>query len=355
MSVPIRIEHVTKTFGQVKAVDDVSFETGPGELFFLLGPSGCGKTTLLRAVAGFAEIDAGEIYLGERRLTDVPPHKRRAAMVFQNYALYPHMTVFENLAFGLRMRRHPRQDIEPRVRSAAQMLDIERLLQRKPRQLSGGERQRVALGRALVRQPKIFLFDEPLSNLDAKLRVHMRAELARLRERIQATVVYVTHDQVEAMTLGDKIVVMKEGMIQQIGDPMNLYRKPVNRFVAGFIGTPPMNFIPGVITRVGNRIVFRGQDVTLELNRDRGQYADRKIILGIRPADFTAAGSSLSITVDAVEPLGAERYVSGRFGSHPVQARLPDGLSARRGETLQLAVNPDTIYLFDGKTDTALY
>ena len=352
----LRLNNVSKLFDRnIWAVRDITFVIRDREFCVLLGPSGCGKTTILRLIAGLEEPTAGEILIDQTIVNQTPPDQRDIAMVFQNYALYPHLTVFDNLAFGLRMRRNPKPDIEQRVRAAAQTLDIEKLLGRKPRQLSGGERQRVALGRALVRQPKIFLFDEPLSNLDAKLRVSMRAELARLRERIQATVVYVTHDQVEAMTLGDTIIVMKEGLIQQISDPESLYRKPVNRFVAGFIGSPAMNFIPGVIARVSDGVVFRGRDVELALNRDRARYADREIVLGIRPADFTTAGASVAITVDAVEPLGAERYVSGRLGNHPVQARLPEGMNARRGETLQLAVNPNTIYLFDGKTDTALY
>lgn len=351
----LRLNNVSKVFDRnIWAVQNITLAVKGQEFCVLLGPSGCGKTTILRLIAGLEQPDTGEIYIDDNLINHVPPDKRDVAMVFQNYALYPHMSVYENMAFGLRMRKHLPADIEPRVREAAQVLGISHLLHRKPRQLSGGERQRVALGRALVRQPKIFLFDEPLSNLDAKLRIQMRIEIARLREQIHSPVVYVTHDQIEAMTLGDQIAVMKDGTIQQISDPATLYEHPVNRFVAGFIGMPPMNFIPGNIVQDRGQVRFQAEEVILNLNADHGRYAGRSVIIGIRPSDFFTPGSPLKIKVDAIEPLGTEKYLSGRLGAYTVQARLPDGLKAQRGEILPLTVNPDKIYLFDGETDSAL-
>ncbi len=351
----LRLNNVSKVFDKnIWAVRNITLAVKEQEFCILLGPSGCGKTTILRLIAGLEKPDAGEIYIDDNLINDFPPDKRDVAMVFQNYALYPHMSVYENMAFGLRMRKYPLADIEPRVREAAQVLGISHLLRRKPRQLSGGERQRVALGRALVRQPKIFLFDEPLSNLDAKLRIQMRIEIARLREQIHSPVVYVTHDQIEAMTLGDQIAVMKDGAIQQISDSATLYEHPINRFVAGFIGTPPMNFIPGNIIRDHDQVRFQAEEVILDLKAEHGRHAGRAVIIGIRPSDFFTPGSPLKIKVDAIEPLGTEKYLSGRLGAYTVQARLPDGLKAQRGETIPLTVNPDKIYLFDGETDSTL-
>jgi multiple sugar transport system ATP-binding protein len=352
----LRLNNVTKVFDQnVYAVRDITFEVRDREFAVLLGPSGCGKTTILRLIAGLEESTAGEILIDNARVNDIPPSRRDIAMVFQNYALYPHMTVFDNLAFGLRMRRYPKTDIENRVHEAAGVLGIAELLQRKPRQLSGGERQRVALGRALVRQPKIFLFDEPLSNLDARLRVQMRAELARIHDRLKATIIYVTHDQVEALTLGEKIVVLKGGTMQQVSDPVNLYQRPANKFVAGFVGSPPMNFLAGAIRKDGGEIVFRDADVRLRLNKRFEGYLDREVSVGIRPADFSAAaGSDLAIAVEVVEPMGSEIYVYGKFGRNIIQARVPEGKTAVRGRVLDLKIEPDKIYVFDGKTDTAL-
>jgi multiple sugar transport system ATP-binding protein len=352
----LRLNNVTKVFDQnVYAVRDITFEVRDREFAVLLGPSGCGKTTILRLIAGLEESTAGEILIDNARVNDVPPSRRDIAMVFQNYALYPHMTVFDNLAFGLRMRRYPTTDIKNRVHEAAVILGIAELMQRKPRQLSGGERQRVALGRALVRQPKIFLFDEPLSNLDAKLRVQMRAELARIHDRLKATIIYVTHDQVEALTLGEKIVVLKDGTLQQVSDPINLYQRPTNKFVAGFVGSPPMNFLVGAIRKDGGEVVFRDGDIRLRLNKRFEEYLDREVSIGIRPADFSAAtGSDLAIAVEVVEPMGSEIYVYGKFGRNTIQARVPEGKTAVRGRVLDLKIEPNKIYVFDGKTDTAL-
>lgn len=253
------LKDIVKKFGDVLAVNKVNLEIKDQEFVVLVGPSGCGKTTTLRMIAGLEEIDAGEIYIGDTLVNDVPPKDRDIAMVFQNYALYPHMDVYNNMAFGLKLRKFPKSDIDQRVKDAAEILGIQELLQRKPKQLSGGQRQRVAVGRAIVRHPKVFLFDEPLSNLDAKLRVQMRAELSKLHDRLKTTMIYVTHDQTEAMTMGDRIVVMRDGLVQQVGSPLELYNKPVNKFVAGFIGTPSMNFIDVVLKKEGDDLYLDGQ------------------------------------------------------------------------------------------------
>jgi multiple sugar transport system ATP-binding protein len=352
----LRLNNVTKVFDKkVYACRDITFEVRDREFAVLLGPSGCGKTTILRLIAGLEEPDAGEIFIEHERVNEIPPSKRDIAMVFQNYALYPHMTAGDNMAFGLRMRGYPKPEIANRVKAAAAILEIDGLLDRKPRQLSGGERQRVALGRALVRQPKVFLFDEPLSNLDAKLRVQMRAELTRIHERLKATIVYVTHDQVEALTLGDKIIVLKDSRLQQVSDPADLYQRPVNKFVAGFVGSPAMNFMTGQIRMEGNQTVFRDSDFRLSLNHRFDKYRDQDVTIGIRPDDFSAtSGSGLVLTVDVTEPLGSAVYAYGKSGRNPIQARVPEGLTAVRGRNLSLKIDPDKIYLFDGKTDTAL-
>jgi multiple sugar transport system ATP-binding protein len=352
----LRLNNVTKVFDKkVFACRDINFDVRDREFAVLLGPSGCGKTTILRLVAGLEEPDAGEIFIGHELINDISPSQRDVAMVFQNYALYPHMTAADNMAFGLRMRGLPKAEIKDRVKAAAEALEITGLLDRKPRQLSGGERQRVALGRALVRQPKVFLFDEPLSNLDAKLRVQMRAELADLHRRLAATIVYVTHDQVEALTLGEKIIVLKEGQVQQVSGPLDLYQRPVNKFVAGFVGSPAMNFITGQIRSDGSKTLFRDREFQLALSARFEKYRDRDVTIGIRPDDFSAvSGSDLSILVDVVEPLGSAVYAYGRAGKNTLQARLPEGLTAVRGQTLTLKIDPGKIYLFDGKTDITL-
>jgi len=325
-----------------EAVRSANLEVRDGEFLVLVGPSGCGKSTTLRMIAGLEDVTAGEIRIGDRMVNDVPPGRRDVAMVFQNYALYPHMTVRQNLSFGLRMRKTPRAEIAERVDHTARMLSLEALLDRRPRQLSGGERQRVALGRAIVRQPAVFLFDEPLSNLDANLRVATRTQIARLHQRLQTTMIYVTHDQVEAMTLGERIVVMNEGRIQQVDTPMNLYAKPANRFVAGFIGSPPMNFFPGRVDQ--GRFVHPA--FTLRVG---SVIADGEVVLGVRPEDLIVKPDStplLETVVDVVEQMGHETIVYFTLGQLDAVARLAPQEACRAGDRLQLGIRPDRWHLF---------
>lgn len=352
----LQLNKVTKLYdNSVYGAKDVSFAVEDKEFAVLVGPSGCGKTTTLRLIAGLEEVTSGEILIENRCVNDVSPKNRDIAMVFQNYALYPHMTVFDNIAFGLRMRHFPKVDIEQRVNEAADVLGIKDLLQRKPKQLSGGQRQRVAVGRAIVRKPKLFLFDEPLSNLDAKLRVQMRAELSRLHKRLDATILYVTHDQVEAMTLGEKIVVLNAGEIQQYADPKTLYKKPKNKFVAGFIGSPPMNFITGLVTEKNRGIMFQSAEVTLKLDSAFKNDVGHEVIIGIRPHDFVSRkGSPLTIMVDVIEPMGNEIYIHGRCGNNLLSARLPEGVSARIGAAVTLRIEPARVYVFNAKTEETL-
>src|SRR5436853_3037941 len=313
----VTVNHVYKIYpaekgSSVTAVDDVNLEIADREFVVLVGPSGCGKSTTLRMIAGLEEISRGDIYIGERRGNDVAPKDRYIAMVFQNYALYPHMTVYDNMAFGLKMRKFPKPEIAKRVGEAAEILGIQELLKRKPRQLSGGQRQRVAVGRAIVRHPQVFLFDEPLSNLDAKLRVQMRVELKRLHERLETTAIYVTHDQVEAMTLGSRVVVMKDGWVQQVGEPLEIYSKPLNRFVAGFIGSPSMNFIPVTLTDGSGTLFAEASGLKIKVPPQKAQslmpYKGQGVTLGVRPEDLrVAAGSdspdlSFEAVVEVVEP-----------------------------------------------------
>src|SRR5262245_27727952 len=289
----VTLRNLVKKFSEeVVAVHSVNLDIQDKEFVVLVGPSGCGKTTTLRMVAGLEDISAGEIFIGNRLVNDVPPKDRNIAMVFQNYALYPHMTVYKNMAFALKLRRTPRDEIDRRVKAAAYILGITELLERKPKQLSGGQRQRVAVGRAIVRQPEVFLFDEPLSNLDAKLRVNMRSELIKLHERLDATMIYVTHDQVEAMTMGDRIVVMRNGFIQQVGPPMEVYNQPVNQFVAGFIGSPPMNFLEGRIVEEKGELQVDLNGLRLVLPPDKAKlsetYVNKNVVFGIRPEDIVS-------------------------------------------------------------------
>ena len=315
----VQIDRVSKVYpGNVKAVDDISLTVHDQEFLVLVGPSGCGKSTTLRMIAGLEEITDGTISIGDRVVNDVPPKNRDIAMVFQNYALYPHMTVYKNMAFGLKLRKFPKKEIDDRVRHAAKILGITPLLDRKPKALSGGQRQRVALGRAIVRDPAAFLFDEPLSNLDAKLRVETRAELKRLHKRLQTTTVYVTHDQEEAMTLGDRVVVMSDGLIQQVAPPLEIYNHPTNRFVAAFLGTPPMNFIDGKLADEGGALAFESEGgvrvrLTSEQSRRVGRYSGRDVVLGLRPEGLLLrpaegqagdATPTIRLRVDVVEPLG---------------------------------------------------
>ncbi len=315
----VQLKNICKVYdGNVKAVDNVNIDIKDRDFVVLVGPSGCGKSTTLRMIAGLEDITSGELYIDDKLVNDVPPKDRDIAMVFQNYALYPHMTVYDNMAFGLKIRKFPKEEIDQRVREAAKILEIEELLERKPKALSGGQRQRVAVGRAIVRKPKVFLFDEPLSNLDAKLRVQMRAEISSLHSRLKATMIYVTHDQVEALTMADVIVVMKFGLIQQIGGPLGLYNDPQNKFVAGFIGSPPMNFLETAIEADGNDLYANEGTFRLKLTADQKKmltpYVGKSVTFGIRPEDvkFSHAekdGETINGRVSVVEPLGSETHV----------------------------------------------
>ncbi|MDQ6802214.1 MAG: sn-glycerol-3-phosphate ABC transporter ATP-binding protein UgpC [Acidobacteriota bacterium] len=324
------------------AVENASFDIKDGELMVLVGPSGCGKSTLLRMIAGLETVSSGTISIGDRLVNDVPPKQRDIAMVFQNYALYPHMSVYNNMAFGLKLRHLSRDAIDERVRRAASMLGLEPVLDRKPKQLSGGQRQRVALGRALVREPAAFLLDEPLSNLDAKLRLQTRAEIAKLHQRLTATMIYVTHDQIEAMTLGDRIVVLDAGKIQQIDAPLNLYREPANRFVAGFIGSPPMNFLDGRIE--DGKFVSDGLPVPLSRVPRQGP-----IVLGIRP-EHVGVGAGPTFTLDLVEPIGNEMFIYASAGSNHVVARVAPQELPKVGSPISLSFDAEHLHFFDGAT-----
>jgi multiple sugar transport system ATP-binding protein len=360
----VALEKLCKAFGRVPAVKDASLVVQDKEFMVLVGPSGCGKSTTLRMIAGLEEITSGKILIGDRLVNDLPPRDRDIAMVFQNYALYPHMTVFNNMAFGLKMRKFARTEIKQRVREAAEILDIQDLLERKPRQLSGGQRQRVALGRAIVRHPQVFLFDEPLSNLDAQLRVQMRVELKRLHQRLQSTAIYVTHDQVEAMTLGDRVVVMKDGSIQQIGEPLEVYSHPRNKFVAGFIGSPAMNFLDASITEIEGELCVQTTGfcarVPADLRPRLASYNAHKITLGIRPEDLHEAVSgdsgqvSFEAVVEVVEPLGSEILLDVRVGEQLLVARAESTCRARHHEKIQLACTPERIHFFNPQTGEAI-
>jgi len=358
----VEFRHVWKIYpGDVQAVNDADFTIEGGEFMVIVGPSGCGKSTTLRMVAGLEDVSRGDILIDGRVVNDVAPKDRDIAMVFQNYALYPHMTVYDNMAFGLKMRKYPRAEIDERVREAADILGLEDLLERKPKALSGGQRQRVAVGRAIVRKPKVFLFDEPLSNLDAKLRVQMRAEISRLHQKLGATMIYVTHDQVEAMTMGTRITLMKDGFIQQIDAPLKLYREPTNRFVAGFIGSPAMNLFDGTFRNEGTGYVFESGELSLRLDGLAGAdgFPDR-LTIGVRPESLrvVAAGEdspgAFDVRVELVEPLGSEVYLHGVAAGHPIVARLGPDTSAAPGATVRLAGDPARMHFFDGQSGDAL-
>ncbi len=353
------LDNVTKVYpGGVVAVKDASLTIKDEEFFVLVGPSGCGKSTTLRMIAGLEEITQGTIVIGERVVNDIPPKDRDIAMVFQNYALYPHMTAYKNIAFGLRLRKYPKDEIDRRVKDAAQILGITDLLDKKPKELSGGQRQRVAVGRAIVRKPAAFLFDEPLSNLDAKLRVGMRAELNKLHTRLHTTMIYVTHDQVEAMTLGDRIVVLKDGLIQQVASPLDLYNNPANKFVAGFIGTPPMNFMEGSIVEEGETCHFTDGEVRVRISEDLKEYVrpyiDKPITFGIRPENLydkafhgqAEPGSVLDCKIEVVEPLGDEIIVHLRAGKQLMVSKMQARHMLRPGEEIQIVVDLQRIYFF---------
>ena len=346
-----------------EAVKDCNIKIKDKEFVVLVGPSGCGKSTTLRMIAGLEDISSGELTIDGKLVNNVPPKDRDIAMVFQNYALYPHMTVYDNMAFGLKIRKFPADEIDKRVREAAKILDIEELLGRKPKALSGGQRQRVAVGRAIVRKPKVFLFDEPLSNLDAKLRVQMRAEISALHHRLEATMIYVTHDQVEALTMADKIVVMKKGIIQQIGGPMDLYNNPCNKFVAGFIGSPPMNFMT-VKVKVGKeKVLIEEGDFSIKVTDKQAEalkkYDKKNITFGIRPEDVEyskspVAESSINGVVTVVEPLGSETNVFVSTKKHQITGRINPTVKIKVGDKISLVPNMEKAKFFEIDTETSI-
>ena len=356
----VSLRKLVKRFDDTEAVRGIDLDIGDKEFVVLVGPSGCGKTTTLRMIAGLEEVSAGEIAVDGEVVNDVPPKDRDMAMVFQNYALYPHMTVFENMSFGLRLRRYPKDEISRRVKEAARILDITELLERKPRQLSGGQRQRVAMGRAIVRNPKVFLFDEPLSNLDAKLRVQMRTEIKRVHQKVRTTTVYVTHDQVEAMTLADRVVVMNRGRIEQIGPPNELYHAPRTRFVAGFIGSPAMNFLPCRLEEANGALRVRlSQELTLPVptaraERYRAHVGRDGLTFGLRPEHLTedrgdggAQAGAIDAMIEVAEPLGMETLVFFRINEVELCGRVSPTAGAREGAELRLCARLDNMHLID--------
>jgi multiple sugar transport system ATP-binding protein len=350
----VAVRDVHKAFGPLYVIHGIDISIADGEFVVLVGPSGCGKSTLLRMIAGLENITAGEIRIGERVVNTLPPKERDVAMVFQNYALYPHMTVAANMGFSLKLRGAPKREIETRVRRAAEILGLAHLLARYPRQLSGGQRQRVAMGRAIVRDPQVFLFDEPLSNLDAKLRVQMRTEIKEMHQRLKTTTVYVTHDQIEAMTMADKIVVMHDGRVEQIGGPLELYDKPDNLFVAGFIGSPAMNFLRGRI-RANGRGEFEGPGgVRLPLGPGAGGMDGRPAIYGIRPEHFLLADDGAEAEIQVVEPTGSEIQVVARFGGEDIIAVFRERHHFKPGDRIRLAPDPRLAHLFDEPTGKRL-
>src|SRR5579871_1606908 len=362
----VALRNVVKRFDEVEAVRSINLDIPDNEFVVLVGPSGCGKSTTLRMIAGLEEVTAGDIYIGGEIVNDLPPKDRDIAMVFQNYALYPHMTAFENMSFGLKLRRFPKDEIKRRVDNAARILDIAELLDRKPKALSGGQRQRVAMGRAIVRNPKVFLFDEPLSNLDAKLRVQMRTEIKRVHQMVKTTTVYVTHDQVEAMTLADRVVVMNDGRIEQIGPPHELYHNPKTRFVAGFIGSPAMNFIrchmeqngAGLRARISDKISL---PVPASLTARYQPHSGKALILGLRPEHLTEPRHGerneqceFNVTLDVVEPMGMETMVFFSVNGQELCSRVDPGSAKGPGEVMRLNANMNHMHLIDPQTDAVL-
>ncbi|MCP4205207.1 MAG: sn-glycerol-3-phosphate ABC transporter ATP-binding protein UgpC [bacterium] len=356
----VKLRDVKKNYGDLTVIEKLNLDIEDQEFMVLVGPSGCGKSTALRMVAGLEEITDGEISIADRVVNDLPPKERDIAMVFQSYALYPHMSVRQNLEFGLKLRKMPQDEIDRRVQSAAEILGITEFLDRKPRALSGGQRQRVAVGRAIVRNPSVFLFDEPLSNLDAKLRVQMRAEISKLQKRLKTTTVYVTHDQVEAMTMGDRIAILKDGDLMQVGTPLDVYERPANSFVAGFIGTPPMNLVDAVAdveSLKGDGFEFR---LTEGLKSMVGSD-ERKLIVGIRPEhlhlsaeDLEGAVGSLAADVEVVEPLGHENIVHGKVAGDFITATVPPAMAPTVGDRVEFLVELDRLHLFDAETEKSL-
>jgi multiple sugar transport system ATP-binding protein len=364
----IRLEKLSKVYkgGTTKAVDNVSLEIKDKEFVVLVGPSGCGKSTTLRMIAGLEAISEGKIWIGDRLVNDVPAKDRDIAMVFQNYALYPHMTVFENMAFWLKLRGYPKAEIEKRVQEAAEILNIHKCLARRPRQLSGGELQRVALGRAIVRKPKVFLFDEPLSNLDAKMRVQMRTEIHKLRMRLQTTFIYVTHDQTEAMTMGDRIVVLKSGVVQQVDEPMTIYDRPANKFVASFIGTPPINLIQGNIFKKDRKYYFDEGKFRVklvdEMNDRIAPYAGKEVVFGIRSEDIydklyvseASPDNTTRVTCEVVEPLGSEVFLYLNSGKNNFTARVAAHNRPEVNKDMEVVFDMSKVHFFDPKTETTI-
>jgi len=349
-------EHIVKKFGSVIAVNVFNLEIEDKEFIVIVGPSGCGKSTSLRMLAGLEDQTAGEFYISGQRVTDKPPRDRNIAMVFQNYALYPHMNVYENMAFSLKIQGVDKQEIDRRVKESAEILDISQYLDRKPKELSGGQRQRVALGRAIVREPAVFLMDEPLSNLDAKLRVQMRTEISKLHRRLGATTIYVTHDQIEAMTMADRIVVMKDGIIQQIADPQTVYDKPVNRFVASFMGMPPMNFLECCLTEQDGRLVLVSKDLVIDLPENWNSILvgmlGQQIVLGIRPENIVPGSSfdKIQATVEVVEPLGSETLLHLRVGGQALVVKAVPDYKPRVGESIGISFEMNKAHVFNTET-----
>jgi multiple sugar transport system ATP-binding protein len=363
----VSLKNVDKIFqDNIKAVNNVSFGVENKEFIVLVGPSGCGKSTTLRLIAGLETATGGDIYIGDKKVNSIPPKDRDIAMVFQNYALYPHMTVYGNMAFGLKLKKYPKDEIDARVKEAAAILGLEKLLDRRPRELSGGQRQRVAVGRAIVRKPMVFLFDEPLSNLDAKLRVQMRMELHRLHIRLQSTMIYVTHDQTEAMTLGDRIVVMKDGVIQQIDTPQKVYNSPSNKFVASFIGAPPMNFLEGKILKKDKILYFDEGNFRIKIMDSMypvmKEYAGERVLMGIRSEDIydklfvseAPPENIVTMTCEVVEHLGSEVYIHMNTGKHMVVARVSGDANPQINQDMDLVFDTGKIHFFDKSTEETI-
>ncbi len=365
----ISLKHIGKKYPNgFEAVKDFNMEIEDKEFIIFVGPSGCGKSTTLRMIAGLEDISSGELRIGDKLVNDVEPKDRDIAMVFQNYALYPHMTVYDNMAFALKLRKTPKDQIDKMVREAAKILDLEKLLDRKPKALSGGQRQRVAMGRAIVRNPKVFLMDEPLSNLDAKLRVQMRAEISKLHQRLGTTIIYVTHDQTEAMTLGTRIVVMKDGVVQQIDSPQNLYNHPGNLFVAGFIGSPQMNFVDAVCNINGSKATLKVGEYNIELSDAKskalidGGYNGKTVVMGIRPEDVYDTeemmakypNATIQATINVYELLGAEVFLYFELEGANMTARVKPTTTARNGSSVKFALDVEKIHVFDKETELTI-
>jgi len=350
----VTVKDITKKYGALPVIHGVSIDIADGEFVVLVGPSGCGKSTLLRMVAGLETISGGTVDIGGRVVNDVLPKDRDIAMVFQNYALYPHKTVADNMGFPLKLKGAPKSEIEAKVRKAAEILDLGKLLDRYPKQLSGGQRQRVAMGRAIVRDPQVFLFDEPLSNLDAKLRVTMRVEIKELHQRLKTTTIYVTHDQIEAMTMADKIVVMRDGRVEQIGAPLDLYDRPANIFVAGFIGSPSMNFVTGkLLSENGSLSFVSDKGTVLPVPEGTANHAE-PVVYGIRPEHIDVRADGLPATISVLEPTGSETQIFAHFGTDSIMAAVRDRITARPGEAISLKIDTARVHLFDAKSGRRL-